>query len=290
MTLADTFTLELRGLLMGAGTAFPFADKPLEGFGTLSYRGEAIDRAGAHGQLPPRQLLSGRVMRWALNVLADDGVDAEALLADFAAAVAPVDPDLDGGDTIELLVRLGGDRTYAAEGVVTRTAGDLTFLPQHTPLVDVEFLATDPRFYDVDAHAVEVAPFESTGGLELPHDLPHGFGSATSGATVVTNAGNVSTFPTMTIEAGAGGLSSPSYELAETGERMELTLAMAEGDVLTIDHRARTITLEGAGSRATTLDRAASTWFALRPGDSTVTFTGTGEGTLTVAWRDAFLL
>lgn len=292
MTLADAFTLELRGLLMGAGTPYPFADKPIEGFGALAYRGEPLDRAGAHGQLPPRQLLSGRVLRWALWLFADDaGNDAEALLADLAAAAAPVDPDLDGDDVLDLTIRLGGDRTYLARGVVTRTNSDLAYLPQATPLVDVEFVATDPRFYNAELNEATAPQAETTGGLDLPHGFPHGFGSATSGSLDLDNAGNFATPPVVTITAGAGGLSNPSYSLDDGVNRIDLVIELAEGDELTIDHGARTILLNGSASRATALDRSTSSWFDLPPGVSSLSFTASGgEGDLAVSWRDAWLL
>lgn len=288
MSLATTFTLELRGLAMGGlDTDYPFANKPLEGFGSLSYRGEPRDRAGAHGQLPPRQLLSGRLLRWAVNVLGDDGDEVEELLAALASALAPVTPE---EGTLDLLIRLVGGRTYLARGVVTRTAGDDSYLPQLTPLRDVEFTATDPRFYSAEEHQAEAPAPETSGGLGFPHGFPHAFGTATSGALALANEGNFWTPPVVTIEAGAGGLTNPTYTLGETGEVMRIAIALAEGESLTIDHDARTVLLGGTASRSTAVDRSVSSWFELPPGDSTLDFTASGEGTLTVAWRDAWLL
>lgn len=111
-----------------------------------------------------------------------------------------------------------------------------------------------------------------------------------NGANVTArNDGNAPTPPVVTIRA-TGTVATPlRVRNYGTGEYVELALTLAAADVVVVDFRARTVTLNGA-NRYDAVAFTASAWWDLQPGDNPVTVEGgSALATFEVAWRDAWL-
>jgi hypothetical protein len=278
------FQATTQGLLMGAGTKLEF-DSPIEGFGILPARGNNPPRPRRHGTRPIRQFSPDRPLRWRIRVLGDDVDDALDLIADIGAAWAP----LDAAVNVALGIRIHGDRDWVLFGQPGRTAPDLTRLPQASPIVAVEWVATDPRIYTDAVTEQSTSLGASSGGLGLPHGFPHGFGTAVSGQINTAHEGTVPTTWEATITAGAGGLDSPSLLLGSTGQQLEFIIHLDEGQTLELDQREETVLLNGTADRSNTINRpTADDFFEIPPAADVVAFGGSGNGTLTLRYRPAW--
>jgi hypothetical protein len=291
MPIGDLITtdtqVELRGLLLGDGTDYPITG-PIEGLGNLDLRSVDLDRPLDHGAFAGRQFYGKRSLRIPYAILGDDPDDAMAKLEVLGAACRVVIPTLDEADVIGIVFRIGG-RRLTAFGKPGRNAVDVLHLPKGSTIRGIlEFVATDPRLYG-DEELANASPGAVTGGLELPHGFPHGFGSATPGTAQVTNDGNFPTYPVATVTVGPGGINTFTLEKVSTGETMTMTLALSEGDVVELDFGERSAVLNGTASRSNFIDRPGSTWFGLDPGTTAINFTADGDAELELAWRDAFV-
>ena len=97
----------------------------------------------------------------------------------------------------------------------------------------------------------------------------------------VTNAGTAPTPPTFTYTS-TGSYASVYFANATSGKAVWLTLPLVNGDVLTVDFSARTVTLNG--STVANVVTAASRWWDLEVGANTVR----SNVPATVKHRDAF--
>lgn len=83
----------------------------------------------------------------------------------------------------------------------------------------------------------------------------------------VTNAGTLPTAPTFTFTSAASH-ASVYFENVTAGKTVWLTQALVNGDVLSVDFDARTVTLNG--TVLTNVVTAESRWWDLAPGANTV--------------------
>lgn len=150
----------------------------------------------------------------------------------------------------------------------------------------LQFEATDPRVYGNTLRSGSTGVGAVSGGLELPHGFPHGFGLAEAGTITTSNGG---TFPAPWAATLNGPLTSPRITLVGTDGELRLDgFVLADGDTLELDSRRRTVMLNGTASRAGSLTTRA--WFDLPVGSGAVQLTaGAGTGTLDLEWRDAWL-
>lgn len=291
MTAGDLVTsdvqLELRGLLIGAGTNYPVTG-PVEGLGDLEVRTADPARPLDHGRFAGRSFYGSRKLVVPVAILAADAADAMAKLAALGAAMR-VPTTADGSFTVPLVCQLGGLR-LTAFGKPSRMHVDLAHLPTGATVECLlEFTATDPRLYS-DARTAIASTGAVVGGLAFPHALPHGFGFATPGTARALNAGNFGTYPTLRIDAGVGGMTNFVATKSATGESMAMTISLLGGEYVELDFANRTAYLGGTASRSNLVNRPTSAWFELDPGDNAITFsTGSGSATLTVTWRDAYI-
>lgn len=301
--LDGAFQVELRGVLFDSRYTPPPLARPLvvtqflDGFGVPAGRTMTIARPMQHGMFAGPQYMDGRPMRLGVLAQGNTWADLMAAQADLGAAFAPV-PDNDPNYTIPMVFTLGDpDVKYRVEGYPTRAqwgyANAVLYPDDACRFADgalCEFFATDPRIYTNETHTETATLGSVTGGLGFAMGFPHGFGVASSGATVCTNAGNVETFPTIEVTAGGSGASDVGLTNQTTGDAWSITLTMAAGDVLAVDMGNRTVTLNGA-SRAAFVNRPPSAWWALQPGDNSVVLDATGSGTTAaITWRDAYLI
>lgn len=144
---------------------------------------------------------------------------------------------------------------------------------------------------------------DTTGGLELGTTLE--FGSTLEfplvdppGTSVLSNAGDRAAHPIIRLFGPFGdeGNASDETEIANvtTGKSLVFAgTAVAAGDYLEVNFRAKTILLNGVSTQSK-YDRLVfpdSSWWTLRPGENEIAFrpdTFSGNAQMLVLWRDAY--
>jgi hypothetical protein len=149
----------------------------------------------------------------------------------------------------------------------------------------IQLSAGDPLFYRTDggdSHTANISRV-AQGGYVTPYTLPVVWDSG-SAPTAITNAGDVITYPVITLNNAA---INPSVTNQATNETFKLMLTTVDGDVLVIDMGARTVTLNGAtviGNKT-----ASSIWWGLQPGANGIVLNSDSAGddvTGTLTWRN----
>lgn len=237
--------------------------------GIGSVRTAHTDRPTAHGGVDESEWESGRLI--VLDGEVWSQVSQVEAYAQFRTITAPMIETLDKGPTLlkwtegatglalQRMVKLAGDVDPPLEG----GAAALTYQAQ--------FYAEDPRAYSQTETAVIGTPLSAaSGGQMFPMRFPFTFTPSSGGVAACVNAGNR---PTPAVFRIYGYLANPSLELVESRQRIVLNGAVAEGtfiDIGTTGSGERYIRLGGVTSRNNFLNSAASDWFELPKGTSTV--------------------
>lgn len=106
------------------------------------------------------------------------------------------------------------------------------------------------------------------------------FRAGTTYSGTATNLGTVATAPTFTYTS-TGAYASVFLENATAGKTVWLAQALVNGDVLSVDFLARTVTLNGSTVSAVTGE---SRWWDLAPGANTIR----SNIPAAVEWRNAY--
>lgn len=264
MALGDLITQEgqweIDGVLIGEGTSIALIG--VEGLGTPDLRTADLLRGHDHGAFAGVDLYAGRTVRLTMGVDSTTptgfGVFSPATLAKkFAARSTPVGvafwprraPIKYRFDAFPRRLALTHDEDFAL-GIPTLVA---------------ELWAPDPRIYQ-----------------RLASDGSHS--AALTASTSVTNDGNFETLPTVNVTGPAG----PGFSLSCGGKDLTISHSLGSGDVMGIDFRDKTVTVNGVsiyGDVTSTPDQ----WWSLAPGANTVAYSGGGTTPL-IFWRDAFVV
>lgn len=153
----------------------------------------------------------------------------------------------------------------------------------------MDLLAPDPTIYDDTAGGALTAnlPKLVSGGYTYPvvYKVVYSGGGS---PTTITNSGDTNVFPTITL---TGTMNNPVLTNNTTGLVFSLTgLITGPSDVVVIDMRQRTVTLNG--SSIFNLVGAFSDWWYLQPGGNSITLTTPNSGdtvTGVVSWRSGFM-
>lgn len=186
-----------------------------------------------------------------------------------------------------------------SRGVVTTTQGR----PTHQDVV-VQFSVPSGILESAVLHQETIVPGAgATSGLEFGTTLEFGptleFGLVDPpGTQVLVNAGDRDAYPIVRLFGpfGVEGNAADETELLNVTSGKSLVfagMAIAEGDYLDIDFRAKTILVNGLSvqSRYDRLAFPTSSWWTLRPGTNEVAFrpdTFSGNSQSLVLWRDAY--
>jgi hypothetical protein len=239
---------------------------------------ELSDRPQRDGSFDAPSFRSARVITLEGTAIAPDEWVRERAKDRLAALLA------DGSGLTPLVV---------AERTVRRTA--LVRLSSAIKIVDttpvsfdwsVQVTAPDPLRYG-ELHDAPCGLPRPGRGIVFPVLFPVRFGEPSDGRLVLTNRGTATAWPLWTI---TGPCVRPMIRNTATGERLEFTLSLVEGDKLTADTAARTVIYNQASRRSALVP--GSRWFGLKPGATTVTFGAfdeTASATLTASWRDAWI-
>jgi hypothetical protein len=155
---------------------------------------------------------------------------------------------------------------------------------------DIQFqcFAEDPRIYSSQEYSTSVNINTSGGvGFGFPFNFPFDFGTIVSGlGTNLFNEGNRDTPVVFSIP---GPSTNPRIVNDSTGDEMAFTVTLQANETLVIDTKYKTVKLDGAFNRRSTLNFP--TWFNLKPGTNIIRYLATsGAGgpmiaTYRSAWR-----
>lgn len=275
-------------LLLGAGT--PYRWRGITGWEELPALDSAtVPRSDAHGAFPGSLLAQVRTIGLDGLVVRAPRATVGAVVAALNAGTVPVEDErafvawLDDRGPLLAYARATRRAIPAALGyrLGTITGGAL------------EFVATDPRRYTLVEQVVAAMLPASEPGLAWPLTWPLAFGTpGSTGAMAAANTGDAPTHPVIEFR---GPVVRPSVTNVGTGDVIEYDIPLAADDVLTVDTRAGTVTLNGTASRLYTATSRSvpEQTFTLPPGTSNLIFRaapGSSDPTAsaTVRYRSAY--
>ena len=158
----------------------------------------------------------------------------------------------------------------------------------NVPVMNIEFVATDPRLYSLAQYSQALTLPQALGGaqFDMTFDLQFGGGVA-GGDEILNNAGTYKTSPVFKI---IGPVINPALENITTGKKFKMDITVLAGDYLIVDMSQRTVMLNGTASRYSNVVKTSEFW-DLEPGDNTVVYSAAGYtvSTATATWRDAWV-
>lgn len=267
-------TITINNLVFGEGTPYKI-EAPLSGFETPQIRTSSENYSGRDGGIVTGQYYSGRQM-------SIPGFMGEDTCADLTEARRDLMTSLPIRQDLEVELETFDGQTYFTFARVTDIKMDV-IAPKHTRY-KIELYAGDPNFYDSSTINSVIIPRYVGGGFILPVILPIIF-DASATPTIVTNAGTVIAYPTITI---VGKTTNPVITKLDTGETVELAITTSSGDVTIIDMYSRTVTLNGGNILP--LRSTDSDWWGLDVGDNRIEYRsddGDDDGVVTLTWRNA---
>ncbi|HEY9474466.1 MAG TPA: hypothetical protein VIS06_11525 [Mycobacteriales bacterium] len=239
-------------------------------------------RPRQHGDLDGQSFLTGRSIILGCRVTAPSDAGLRAALRRLAACLA------DGVDLAPLVVT-----EDVVQRVLVRRADEIAPVRGEYPTTAtfvLSLFAPDPRRYDNTETAVSTGLPAAASGISFPVSFPVSFpAGGVDGSLSILNAGTADTAPVFTI---TGPCTAPRVEIINTGTVLAFTTTLADGDALTVDCAAGTVTLNDSADRRTDLTPGSSPvrQVTLPPGLSTLLFrasTSPGGATLTTTFRSA---
>ncbi|MGI5526816.1 phage distal tail protein [Streptomyces syringium] len=285
--------LDIGGVLLGHGTSIPIAE--IEGLGGPEGRGELTDQPGADGVWAAPDWYGERKIRIDCGIKTPGDPAAARALVSRLQAVAD-DPAVRtvGGAVAPLRIKWPGSPVKVLLGRLRKVDPQWSKAPFGWVPLDVEFVATDPRFYADTEQQVQLRlGWLSSGGFTAPVQAPIRVSSGETGGQRrpgwVTNLGDVPAWPVITVH---GPCANPRITQVTTGRSLQLDVVLEEGQWARIDTRPgqRHVARENGGAVLLTPGSDLGA-FDLPPGRSEIRWAATdptGSSRLTVTWRDAY--
>jgi len=230
-----------------------YLDEPIEGVSGLpNIRSATGVNQGRDGSWVSRQLYEGRYISFQGRIFGGEPIDVENKRRELVSVL----------QRKKLKLRI---ITYAGMEFVTEVFVMANQMPINRELNivkwKIDLLSEDPLFYDNSAgELLATVGKVMDGGFDIPFDIPFNI-SAGGEPSVVTNSGNETVYPIITISTPA---TNPKLINRATNEFMQVMTTVLEGDKLIIDMRNKTITHNGLNIYS--LQRDGSTFFGLIPG------------------------
>ncbi|MEU3917122.1 hypothetical protein [Streptomyces sp. NPDC029004] len=275
-------------LLLGAGT--PYRWRGITGWEELpSLDSGTVPRSDAHGGFPGALLAQARTIGLDGLVIRAPRASVGAVVAALNAGTVPVE---DERPFVAWLDERGPLLAYAR---ATRRAVPATLGYRLGTITGgaLEFVATDPRRYEVAERTVSATLPASEPGLSWPLVWPLSFGApGSTGGMTAANIGDASTHAVIEFR---GPVTGPSVTNVDTGDVLEYDIPLAVGDLLAVDTRAGTVVLNGTASRIYTATSRSvpEQTFTLPPGTTNLIFRaapGSSDpaASATVRYRSAY--
>lgn len=230
-----------------------YLDEPIEGVSGLpNIRSATGVNQGRDGSWVSRQLYEGRYISFQGRIFGGEPIDVENKRRELVSVL----------QRKKLKLRI---ITYAGMEFVTEVFVMANQMPINRELNivkwKIDLLSEDPLFYDNSAgELLATVGKVMDGGFDIPFDIPFNI-SAGGEPSVVTNSGNETVYPIITISTPA---TNPKLINRATNEFMQVMTTVLDGDKLIIDMRDKTITHNGLNIYS--LQRDGSTFFGLVPG------------------------
>lgn len=284
-------TATLRGVTVGYGTDYEWADYPQGLFGGAEVRATEQVRAFRDGLDLQDELYGGRTVVFDLLICAESDLELELAILAITNAW-----QVSRYEDVELTVTVAGavdpysliGRPRGAEVVPVRFRPQSPDRPgSRGARVRCVFRCSQPFLYGIE-RLVQLQLPTALGGLTFPATAPFVFGGGTGGLTIVDNLG---TAPVPFRVEFAGPMTDFWIEHADLGLELRFVGTLAAGETLVVDTNERSVILQpGNVSRYAWLQAGASTWFDLQPGDNPIEFhTASGTGTATLYFRPGYV-
>lgn len=287
-----------QSVVFGDGSMPTVIYNGIHGTGISPIENFSVDTAYQPGAIFLRTKVKPRVLKVELVLMGDDTtLDARQSLWNIIDAIGGVlDPQITVTGT---LIKTLSDGTQRQLNNVQYMGGldidDQAALRARIPITLV-FEAYDPIWYSTSQHISSLGTGTDTFGFVVPISFtgtnPPLFviGNPASGAGVLTNLGNIYSFPVFTF---AGPCTNYQIRNAQTGQSFLITQQLFAGDILVVDTKAGTLTYTPSGGTPTPVYSAfagAKQWVQLAPGANTITFTRDNASSqqCTVSWFDTW--
>ncbi|MGW3711342.1 phage distal tail protein [Streptomyces albogriseolus] len=297
--------MQYGSLLLGPGTPYRWRD--MSGWEELpALDSGTVPRAGAHGAFPGLLLAQSRRIGMDPLIIRAPAATIGAVVAALNAGTVPVEDEL---PFVAWLDERGPLLAYARavrRAVPTGKGYRVGVIIGGA----IEWEATDPRRYELTERTASARLPAAEPGLDwgfadpVEDGLDWGFdGGAVEdglafgepGSTGALTAVNLGDAPAHPVVEFRGPVTRPALTNLATGDVLEYDLPLAAGDVLTVDTRAGTVTLNGTASRiyTATARSVPEQTFTLPRGTTNLTFRaapGSNDpaATAAVRWRSAY--
>ena len=251
-----------------------------DGFGPAEIVPETTQGYGQHGQTLRDVKYGARIMQLYFNGFAPTPTESYALRRRLASVFNPL--------------RAPGVLVYENDHIRLSVPCAPTVAP--TPVernglltyYNIELTAYDPFWRDVAESGIKLSGYK--GGLTFPFN----FGAPVQFASIgdIAKINIVGDVESPIRAEFRGAAVNPRLTLVETGEYIEVAATLTEGQtlVITTDYGNKKVTIDGVS--ATHLINPASTFFSLRPGDNTLSYTSEtvlGSPEVYVFWRNRYV-
>lgn len=253
--------MRINSLLLGAGTNFHI-QSPIEGLGKPTIRTSSDFFGGRDGGYVSSQFYGMRVIV-VRGFYAAPSCESAQGLRDSLIDALPIRQKL------PLFVQMFEGTNYFTEVFVTDVKMDVS--APTSGLYQLTLVAPDPYLYaagdgiDPESGYITQEIYKLVGGgYVMPYILPVTW-EAGETAAIIENTGDIWVYPTITL---TGKYTNPKVSNLTTGKIVQLNVTTAPTDIIVIDMKNRTITLNGGSIAAYRSDD--SSWWALLPGDNRV--------------------
>ncbi|MFJ9816156.1 phage distal tail protein [Streptomyces sp. NPDC101151] len=308
MAIGDRVTapghVQLGELLLGRGTSYRWGK--LTGWSDLpGLDNGSVPRSDAHGAILGRLLAQSRV-------ITVEDIRIRARAGELGSVVQQLE-DVTGvtDDEIPLVVQLDerGPRLAWVRATARAIPVERGYTLGSIAGAALQLTATDPRRYELlERSSSTTLPTAEPGlnwtttdngdaglGWQTTANIDAGLSFGQPGSTGTITATNAGKAPSHPVIEFRGPVIMPSLTNSATGDVLEYDLALAAGDVLTVDTGEGTVTLNGTASRlyTATARSAPEQSFALWPGTADLVYRAAPESTdpaalVTVRWRSAY--
>lgn len=254
---------EWNGTLWGPTTSVKVL-LPVDGWlGSPDIDNLNVEKPNGHGAWDALKLAKQRIvsLRLQANSVSDIPSIDELLEQVIAATGIP-----ESEEPLPLVIKGYGSPKLAYGQVIDRPIVMDSDYNSGLPTVGVLIACGDPRLYGLDPR-----------GATIPLNTP----------TALSNAGNASSHPLIRLE---GPLTNPTLVNQTLDRTLQFTITLTAGQVLEIDTKGTTVTLDGV-SKMSTLGGVSDPVhdFVLQAGANTIQYTTSADGTegADLTWRDA---
>lgn len=279
--MSELLTIQIGdGIILNSDEGYGLIE-PLVGLDIPPYRTTSFNLSGQDGGVIPKQFFGMRPISISGRIYGETGSLYASRRIALQTALATKQP-------IDFTIITYDGRSYVITARVIDFQADITRVKQ-VGLFKIELLAPDPLIYDLtDGSGFSATLVKAVGGgYVTPYILPVEWEEG-GVPTNVINTGDATVYPTITFTGGTG--TNPKVTNVDTGEFMQINLTVSPSDILIVDMKARTVTLNGGNIRALVED--GSTFWGLVTGGNLLrleTDGGSDDLEGLVEWRPGYL-